>query len=493
MKTHFFFLARLGVLGGLAAVTSVGPAVGQGNVPPTNALIDTVTILATDAHASEAGPDPGSFTVYRSGPTNFPLAVFYTIGGTAMNGVDYQQIGSAVSIPAGATSAHVTVVPIADNAAEGLETVALQIVPSPLLCPTPACGYLIGWPSNAVLMIAEGDNTQQPIVNVFTIDPLGREIPEVPPWLDIPQLFDPAVFRVTRTGNTNIDLPVFYRVGGSASNGVDYERLSGQVLIPAGAESALIEVAVIDDLLVEGTETVEVTIEPPICIQIFPPPPECYRVGPNNRATAFILDNDVTLPPTNGPVFVNIVARDAFASEGTRLWGTNNPAVFVISRTGPTNDALSVGYGIGGTASNGVDYLTIADSVTIPAGRRSARVTIRPIDDTQPEPIESVVLSLKPSADYTLGIPARAAAIITDNDRTRPPCLLLTDHLFHLCGPQTNGFCFSVETSADLAHWTPVCTNVVVEGAVHFVDPDAPRHPHRFYRVAPVPPLPPDE
>src|SRR6266487_5950530 len=72
---------------------------------------------------------------------------------------------------------------------------------------------------------------------------------------------------------------------------------------------------------------------PPICIQIFPPPPECYRVGLNNRATAFILDNDVTPPPTNGPVFVNIVARDAFASEGTHLWGTNNPAVFVLSRT----------------------------------------------------------------------------------------------------------------------------------------------------------------
>jgi hypothetical protein len=34
---------------------------------------------------------------------------------------------------------------------------------------------------------------------------------------------------------------------------------------------------------------------------------------------------------------------------------------------------------------------------------------------------------------------------------------------------------------------------VVVEGAVHFVDPDAPSQLHRFYRVAPVPPLPPDE
>jgi hypothetical protein len=492
MNTNFFVLVRLGVLG-LAAAGGIAPAVGQGNGTPTNALSDTVFIFATDAQAFETGPDPGTFTVRRTGPTNYSLAVFYSIGGTASNGVDYQQIAGAVSIPAGAYAAQVKIFPIADNMAEGRETVVLQIVPSPLLCPSPACGYDIGSPSSAVVTIEDNAAVHQPVVNVFTIDPVGREIPVVPPGLGMPQLYDPAVFRVTRTGNTNIDLPVFYRVSGSASNGVDYERLSGQVVIPAGSASALIEVTVIDDLLVEGTETVEITLEPPICIQIFPPPPDCYLVGSINRAIAFIEDNDLTPTPTNGPVFVNIVARDPFASEGTLMWGTNNTATFIVSRTGSTNAALAVGYGIGGTASNGVDYVMIPDSVTIPAGRRSARVVIRPIDDGVPEPIETVVLSLKPAADYNLGIPARAAAIITDASRTRPPCLLLSDHLFHMCIPRNNGFWFRVEASADLARWTPVCTNVVVDGAVHFVDPDAQPYPHRFYRVAPVPPLPPDE
>ena len=48
-----------------------------------------------------------------------------------------------------------------------------------------------------------------------------------------------------------------------------------------------------------------------------------------------------------------------------------------------------------------------------------------------------------------------------------------------------NGFFFRVEASDDLVTWTPVCTNVVTEGAIHFVDPDAIEHPHRFYQVVP--------
>src|SRR5439155_15223233 len=123
-------------------------------------FIDTVTITAPDPNASETGPDPGRFEIRRSGPTNFSLAVFYRIGGTASNGVDYEQIPNAVSIPAGQFTVSVRIKPIHDVLVEGNETVVLQIVPSPLLCPAPACGYDIGSPSNAVVTIADNDQNQ---------------------------------------------------------------------------------------------------------------------------------------------------------------------------------------------------------------------------------------------------------------------------------------------------------------------------------------------
>jgi len=223
---------------------------------------------------------------------------------------------------------------------------------------------------------------------------------------------------------------------------------------------------------------------------------------------AYIRDND----QANITPVVSIVARDAFASEGRNFWrgdgadwacdtwnlwnvniGGTNTATFVIHRQGPTNADLTVGYEIGGTASNGLDYASLSGSVTIPAGRRSAQIVVVPIDDTLAEDTETVALKLRPSTGYALGLPARASAIIVDNDRPRPRCVLLSDRQFHLCRPATNGFCFRIEASTDLVHWTPLCTNVVTDGALHFVDPDAPSSAVRFYRTVEEPGLPPDD
>src|SRR5438093_5019093 len=121
---------------------------------------DTVTITAPDRSASEAGPDPGLFEIRRSGPTNFDLPVFYRVSGTASNGVDYEQIPTMMSIPAGHFTVSIPIKPVDDTLVEGNETVVLQIVPSPLLCPAPACGYSIGSPSSASVIIADNDQVE---------------------------------------------------------------------------------------------------------------------------------------------------------------------------------------------------------------------------------------------------------------------------------------------------------------------------------------------
>src|SRR6266853_3024203 len=393
MKTRVCSSGFWCLLSSLLVLPGPRPAIGQASFP-------TVTLYATDSLASEAGLDTGTFTVRRTGPTNFPLIVFYQLGGSASNGVDYEQLGSSVQIPAGALEASFIVKPIDDSLVEGNEAVVAQLTGSPLACAT--CGYNIGVPSNAVVVILDNDGptatnhppsvaittphngavfaapanimisaspfdpdgffgtveffegthslgiitnipivlyptnpftitwsnvpagfyelsakatddkgamgvspvvhvfvvetnaVSQPVVNIYAIDDTGSEIPRVPPWLTIPQRSDPAVFTVTRTGPTNSPLTVFYSVGGTASNGVDYVRLPGSVIIPAGASSANIDVWVIDDLFVEGTETVELTLQPPVCVQIFPPPPDCYLVGPSDHAVGYILDNDLT-------------------------------------------------------------------------------------------------------------------------------------------------------------------------------------------------------
>ncbi len=77
---------------------------------------------------------------------------------------------------------------------------------------------------------------------------------------------------------------------------------------------------------------------------------------------------------------------------------------------------VTVNYAINGTAANTGDYATIANSVSIPSGQRSATVVISPIDDTLLEDTETVVLTLEPSPNYGIGTPASAQVDLADND-----------------------------------------------------------------------------
>src|SRR5207248_10743482 len=115
------------------------------------------------------------------------------------------------------------------------------------------------------------------------------------------------IFRVTRTGPIDFDLPVSYRVGGTAQNGVDFEELSGRIVIPIGArEAAILTYARFDDLS-EGDETVEIAIERPSCDGIFPPPRECYEVGEHGVASGLIHD----APAPRTVVSLELVDPDA--------------------------------------------------------------------------------------------------------------------------------------------------------------------------------------
>jgi hypothetical protein len=198
---------------------------------------------------------------------------------------------------------------------------------------------------------------------------------------------------------------------------------------------------------------------------------------------------------------VTIFASDPIASEGTNFcrWYSNsilpfafpctNTATFIVRRSGPTNSSLTLNYSIGGTASNGVDYLSIPGSVTIPAGERSARIVIFPIDDSIPECIETIILGLLEPTNippsYRVGWPGKAAAIIVDNDQPPPGTTTLCDGNFHLFYPAPTGFNYRLECSLDLVHWLPIGTNTVSDIDVHFVEPDSQEFPNRFYRVVP--------
>ena len=98
------------------------------------------------------------------------------------------------------------------------------------------------------------------------------------------------------------------------------------------------------------------------------------------------------------------------------------PASFTITRSGDTSGSLTVNYTLSGSASNGVDYVTVPTSATFSPGQTEITVTITPIDDLISEPNETVVLTLACSASYE-SLKNTATVTILDNE---PPLVGIT-------------------------------------------------------------------
>ena len=334
---------------------------------------------------------------------------------------------------------------------------------------------------------AAGDKVKSPVARIIvstglpvvSIEATRPETSEPGPTIRVA----PGLFTLKRTGDTGRSLRVWMRYDGTATGGSDYGALPYVVEFPVGVSSVELQVIALQDQLIEGDETVVAQIVP----SLLAIPPD-HQIDPAHNVARVVIHDSTTTPPTE-PV-VSIIAIDAFAREGANSTGLPDTATFLIRRTGPTNEPLTVHLRVGGTASNGVDYREVASSVQIPAGARHARLMIWPVDDRLAEGIETVIIglvqihSILPS--YTVGFPARAAAIIVDNDRVHPPCLRLPDGLFNLCLPVPVEQCHRVEVTRDFVDWTPLCTIPTTEGFIHFVDPDASDRPRAFYRLIPV-------
>lgn len=260
--------------------------------PPPFPLI---TIAASDASGRETpdGSDPAVFTVTRnSGPTDVPLDVRYALTvpprtsiyitpppAMGTNGVDFPMLSGVVTIPAGATSADIVIVPTYDLIAEPDELLRLTLLPSALAWPGPG-GYVLD--DNLVASAVIHDAvlpTGTPVVTIIATDTRAYESATAPSRT--------ASLLVRRTGSISSAITVTYTIGGNATNGVDYVALPGVVTIPAGSTSAQILVTPIDDLIEENVESVSLTLQPPpIGIQ---PPPYSLGLGAQNLSAGIAI------------------------------------------------------------------------------------------------------------------------------------------------------------------------------------------------------------
>ncbi len=87
----------------------------------------TVTVVATSSIAREQDGASGLFTLNRTGSTTSPLLIPLIWGGTAVSGTHFLPPPATALIPAGSSTATVTVNPIGDELAQGNRTITLSV------------------------------------------------------------------------------------------------------------------------------------------------------------------------------------------------------------------------------------------------------------------------------------------------------------------------------------------------------------------------------
>lgn len=336
-----------------------------------------ITVVATDANAAEPN-NPGIFTLTRSGVTTRALTVYYTVFGLARPGADHVALNGEALFVVGQSTATVTVQPMDDSSYEGTEHLTMQILPG--------IHYQNGTNEVATVMIA--DDEKQPIRVAATLA----------------EVFEGSgtngVFSFLREGDTRLPLTVNFTLTGTATNGVHYQTLPTSITFASGADTTNLTVIPVNNTNYSGMTTGIVTLLPN----------SAYRIETNaGNDTLVFRDND--LPA------VNITATDADAREASL-----NPGRFAISRTGATQETLTVFYRVSGTADMGGgtnflgDYQPLPGIVVLSAGQSSAFVDIVPVQNTNPEPMETVLLTLAGSENYRIGTSNSATVNIDDDE-----------------------------------------------------------------------------
>ena len=191
------------------------------------------------------------------------------------------------------------------------------------------------------------------------------------------------------------DITLSYTVDGTATAGADYTALSGTVSVSAGATTATVPVALVDDSVQEGSETVVLKLAAG----------SGYKVGSPDTHTLTIAASD---PPT-----ASFARASQSAGEDS---GTSD--VTVSLSPAPLAD-LTLAYTVGGTATAGSDYTALSGTVTAPAGATAATIPVTLIDDNVQEGSKTVVLELAAGSDYQVGSPDTHVLTVLD-DETPP-------------------------------------------------------------------------
>jgi parallel beta-helix repeat protein len=353
---------------------SIGTATIQDDDDPPTISIDDAAIVE-----GNSGSRSALLTVRLSAPSGLSVAIpFSTANGSATAGSDYTARTGTVTIPAGATSATISLTVQGDTIGEPNETVLVNL----------------GSPTYATLADA------QAILTIINDDPLPALSVNDPVIVEGHSGTKNVQFIVSLSAAASVPVTVDFATSDiTATAGSDYTARTGTLTIPAGSTAVSLVVALLTDTAQEPDETFQVELSNPIGAILAKP------IG-----VARITNDDTAVS------VLPAISAEAASSIFFEVQLSGGPVPF------PVTVGYTTANGSGGTA--GRDFLATQGVLTIPAGEPRGWIEVPLLDDVLDEANETFTVRLSSPVNARLGT-ATAFGTILDDDT--PPSVTISD------------------------------------------------------------------
>ncbi|MCK8523831.1 gliding motility-associated C-terminal domain-containing protein, partial [Aquimarina sp. D1M17] len=387
-ETYFINLTNL-VTNGQTGI-SIADNQGEGEILDNDALeLSIAGFTITETEATQTA----NFTVTSNIAAEEDIVfTLNTTNGSAVDGNDYTaQTVQSYTLSAGDTSINLPVDILGDLVVEPTETFTGTIA-------------------------VTNDNAQQVSITTdtatATINDNDGSIVGISSTIDPSEPNTNGLFTIDLSNPVSSPTIINYTVSGTATETEDFAALPGSLTIPTGITNGIIEIDILDDIILEESETIIITITSTN---------NAVVVGAINEAFVTITDDDssqVTITST------------------TQAAEPNTDGVFTLNLSNPVSIPTVINYQVSGTATPNVDYTALTGSITIPANDTSGMIDIAVLDDTAVEGLESVFISLLTTNNaVTINDAGEAIVNISDNDVSEINIQVLNN----ASEPSTNG------------------------------------------------------
>ncbi len=377
----------------------------------------SVSLQLSSGTLAENGGVVNVFAVLSTA-SGLPVTVDVALSGTATLGSDYTNSVTQVVIPAGATSASLTLTGLDDALYETGESIVVDIT-------TVTNGSENGVQQATVTI---NDDEQSPRVNLQIS---GSSLAE-----------NGGVATITAILSAVAGVPVTVDLGfsGIAGLGSDYSRSGTQIVIPAGQLAGTITVTGLNDALDEDDEAIQVDITG-------------VSNGTENgtqQVTVTIVDDDV--PPT-----VSLqLAGGTIAENG----GVATVTAVLSAVSGRT---VTIDLAFSGTAALGPDYTRSANQIVIPAGQTAGSLSLTGINNSVFESNKTVIVDVNTVTNGTENGVQQVTTTIVNDDPAGTVALQLVGNPFN-----ENGGTATVVAILSSVASTPVTVDLGFSGSAGF-------------------------